>query len=100
MRAHTDLTPGTQALLELRAASKCEQKHVVLLRVRQSGDARSLPFLYALQTPNGCAPFGLGDCWGCLRQSTDLAETINAVTSRSGGVGANTAPPTAEAPEH
>jgi serine/threonine-protein kinase len=85
LRARTDLSPATRALLELRAASKCEQKHVALLRVRQSGDARSLPLLYALQTPTGCAPFGLGDCWGCLRQGTDLEDTIQAVISRTGG---------------
>jgi serine/threonine protein kinase len=82
MRTRTDLSPATQALLELRAAPKCENKRVALTRVRQFGDARSLPFLYALQTPTGCHPFGLGDCWGCLRQSTDLEDTIKAVTSR------------------
>ena len=90
LRARTDLSPPTQALLELRAATKCEQKHVALLRVRQLGDARSLPLLYALQNPKGCAPFGLGDCWGCLRQGTDLEDTIQAVTSRTAGAGSGT----------
>ena len=90
LRARTDLSPATQALLELRIAPKCEQKRVALLRVRQSGDGRSLPLLYALQNPKGCAPFGLGDCWGCLRQSTDLDDTIQAVMSRVSGT--STAP--------
>lgn len=84
MRNRKDLSPATQALLELRLAAKCEQKRVALLHVRQSGDARSLPLLYALQTPTGCAPFGLGDCWACLRQSTDLEDTIKVITGRTG----------------
>ncbi|PSM31355.1 serine/threonine-protein kinase, partial [Haliangium sp. UPWRP_2] len=96
MRSRTDLSAATQALLELRLAAKCEQKRVALLRVRQSGDARSLPLLYALQTPNGCAPFGLGDCWGCLRQSTDLQDTITAVTGRTGASAAAPAPESGE----
>ena len=97
LRARTDLSPATQALLELRLAGKCEQKRVALLRVRQFGDARSLPLLYALQAPNGCSPFGLGDCWGCLRQSTDLDDTISAVTGRASSAGA--APASPNAPE-
>jgi len=101
LRARTDLSPATQALLELRGAIKCEQKHVALLRVRQLGDARSLPLLYALQNPKGCSPFGLGDCWGCLRQGTDLEDTIQAVTSRTAGAGASagTDPGTENDPE-
>ncbi len=93
LHARTDLSPATQALLALRLAGKCEQKRVALLRVRQFGDARSLPLLYALQAPNGCSPFGLGDCWGCLRQSTDLDDTIQAVTSRASSAGAAPASP-------
>jgi hypothetical protein len=60
---------------------------VALIRVQQSGDARSLPYLKALQTPTGCHPFGLGDCWACLRQSPDLDNALKAVTGRSGGSG-------------
>ena len=84
MRSRTDLSPATQALLELRAAVKCEQKRAALLRVKQFGDSRCLTLVYALQTPTGCSPFGLGDCWACLRQSTDIEDTIKAVTGRSG----------------
>ena len=92
----TDLSPATQVMLELRAAVKCEQKRLVLAKVRQLGDARILPLLYALQTRNGCSPFGLGDCWGCMRQSTDIEDTIKAVSSRSGIAPAVAAPPPAE----
>lgn len=96
MRSRTDLSPATQVMLELRAAVKCEQKRLVLAKVRQIGDARSLPLLYALQTRNGCSPFGLGDCWGCMRQSTDIEDTIKAVANRSGVAPAGAAPPSAD----
>ncbi len=99
LRTHSDLSPATQALLELRAAGKCEQKHAALPRVRQFGDARSLPLLYALQTPTGCAPFGLGDCWACLRQSKDLDDTIKAVADRAGESGVPSQATAAESKE-
>ena len=71
--------------IELHAADKCEDKRGLLKRASQSGDLRALQQLKALRQTNNCGPFGVVDCWSCLRKGTELGAAIAAIEARTGG---------------
>lgn len=70
--------------IDLHAADKCEDKRGLLKRASQSGDLRALQQLKALQQTNNCGPFGVVDCWSCLRKGTELGAAIAAIEARTG----------------
>jgi hypothetical protein len=75
-------SPATQVALDLRSTDSCEEKKALLPRAAQAGDARLLPHLKSLQSANNCGPFGLMDCWACLRSDDALQTTISALASK------------------
>jgi hypothetical protein len=72
----------TLVALDLRAARTCEAKKALLPRVLRDGDHRALGQLKALQQTQGCGFLSLQDCWSCLRGTTQLQDTINALSAR------------------
>ena len=75
---------AAQVAMDLRAASKCEQKRALLPRASQYGDRRALQQLKWLEQKQNCGPYGLGDCGACLRQDGALHSAIAAIAARSG----------------
>jgi hypothetical protein len=81
--------------LELRSATGCDAKKALLLRARDHGDQRTLPFLLPLLARSGCGGFFTSrDCWPCLRENRSLEAAIAAINARlreeSGKSGART----------
>ncbi|MBL9003001.1 MAG: protein kinase [Myxococcales bacterium] len=74
-------SPATQIAIELRFSEACEEKRGLLPRAAQAGDARLLPHLKSLLSPRNCGPYGLLDCWACLRKD-DLLQTTIATLSK------------------
>ena len=70
--------------LDLRAATRCEDKRGLLGRAAQDGDQRALQQLRALLQTNSCGPYGVLDCWSCLREGSQLQDTIAALEKRVG----------------
>jgi hypothetical protein len=75
-------TPAARLALELRDAKGCDAHKALLPRVKAEADDRSSIPLGRLLKRSGCGFLGLGDCYGCLRSGTDLAEAIAAAKSR------------------
>ena len=74
-------SPATQIAIDLRLTEACEEKRGLLPRAAQVGDARLLPHLQQLVSTHNCGPYGLLDCWACLR-SDDLLQTTIATLSK------------------
>ena len=71
---------ATLVLIDLRQATKCENKRPLLARAALYGDQRALDHLVQVQAQkNGCGPGGQADCWNCLRHGSELQNTINAI---------------------
>lgn len=70
--------------LDLRAATRCEDKRELLDRAAKDGDQRVLQQLRALLQTNSCGPYGVLDCWSCLREGSQLQDAIAAVQKRVG----------------
>ncbi len=77
-------SPETLLLLDLRAATRCEQKKALLPRAGQQGGARVLQYLRGLQSPVGCGAGGKSDCWPCLRKGPALQSAASAIEQRGG----------------
>lgn len=75
--------PATQIAIELRLTDQCEEKHGLLPRAAQTGDARLVPHLKSLLSTRNCGPYGLIDCWACLRQDDRLPSTISTLSERA-----------------
>jgi serine/threonine-protein kinase len=75
-------SPATGVFLDLKASKTCTDRHELLERVGESGDARVLPTLKALKNPRGCGFMGMRDCWPCLRKDDALEAAIKAVEGR------------------
>lgn len=75
-------SPELNIAVALLHATRCEQKHGLLLRAKNVGDARSLKHLEALLDTKGCDG-GKSDCYPCLRADSRLADAIAAVKARS-----------------
>jgi serine/threonine protein kinase len=82
-------SPEALLLLDLRAATRCEQKRALLPRAGQHGGARVQRYLRTLQAPSGCGPGGQTDCWPCLRRDKGAAlqGAITAIDQRGGQPG-------------
>jgi serine/threonine-protein kinase len=70
--------------LDLRAAARCEDKRGLLDRAAKDGDQRVLQQLKALAQTNNCGPYGVLDCWSCMRGGSQLQDAIAAVQKRVG----------------
>jgi serine/threonine-protein kinase len=70
--------------IDLHVAARCEDKRALLPRAGRSGDQRALQVLRALQQTHNCGPYGLIDCYPCLRGDTSLQSAITAIESRTG----------------
>jgi hypothetical protein len=75
-------SPALNIAVALRYTARCEQKYALLLRAKNVGDRRSLPYLEPLTKTTGCGTGGKNDCYPCMRSDARLAETIAAVKSR------------------
>lgn len=75
-------TPSLKTVLDLRAATSCEDYLRVLPAVLRDGDQRCSATLRALKHSDGCGDDGQQDCYACLRESTLLDEALSAVEKR------------------
>lgn len=75
-------SPALLIALDLSKAKTCPNLKELLPRAKQFADARSLGKLKSLTARSGCGFLGLGDCFGCLRTGTALAEATKAAESR------------------
>ncbi|HYO95797.1 MAG TPA: serine/threonine-protein kinase, partial [Polyangiaceae bacterium] len=83
--ARSQLSPALRSLLKLQAAlkkPKCGELKALLPELARDADARAAPGLTRLADRRGCGFLGLSDCFGCLRASKDLANTLQAVRAR------------------
>ena len=69
--------------IELHAAARCEDKRALLPRAGRTGDQRALQVLHALQQTHSCGPFGLIDCYACLRGDGALQSAVAALEARA-----------------
>jgi eukaryotic-like serine/threonine-protein kinase len=81
VRAHA--SPAASVLLDMKAAQSCGAKRELMPRLKESGDARVLPYLKGLKPTSGCGFLGRRDCWSCLRKGAVLDDAITAVETRS-----------------
>lgn len=77
-------SPEALVLIDLRAATRCEQKKALLPRAGQQGGARVQTYLRGLQSTVGCGAGGKADCWPCLRRGPALQNAITAIDQRGG----------------
>jgi serine/threonine-protein kinase len=75
-------SPPLNIAVALRFASACPQRYALLLRAKNVGDERSLPYLHKLETTTGCGKKHDEDCNACLRADKRLDETIEAIGAR------------------
>ncbi len=75
-------SPAAAVYLDMRAANSCSEKHDLLERVTQEGDARILQQLRNLKQTSGCGFLDFEDCWPCMRRDRALDEAISAVAKR------------------
>ncbi|MDB4937864.1 MAG: serine/threonine protein kinase [Labilithrix sp.] len=83
VRAHA--SPAAALLFEFKAAQTCADKHDLLARAKDQGDARLLAALKPLKSTRGCGGFfrgGNSDCHPCMRKDTALDDAIGAIESR------------------
>lgn len=60
-------SPALLSVLDLRAATECEQFKTLLPTVAEKGDRRAIPAMVKLTNKRGCGDNKLGDCYECLR---------------------------------
>ncbi|HXX68253.1 MAG TPA: serine/threonine-protein kinase [Polyangiaceae bacterium] len=76
-------SPALAVLLDLRDAKSCEARHALLDRMRDEGDARSLPLLQQYGQTRGCGFLGAADCYPCMHRDELLTDAINAIQQRT-----------------
>ena len=76
-------SPELNVAVALQNAESCEQKHALLLRAKNVGDERSLPYIKPLAKTSGCGAAKKTDCWRCLRKDARLADAIAAIEQRA-----------------
>jgi serine/threonine-protein kinase len=81
MRAHA--SASVAIAIDLRAARTCEAKRALLPRATLEGDGRSLQQLLSLLDVHNCGPYGIADCFSCLRQDASLQGAISAIEART-----------------
>jgi hypothetical protein len=75
-------SPALNIASAFRFASSCEQYYALLMRAKNVGDERCLPYLQILQNTTGCGADQKEDCYPCLRKDARLAEAISAAQKR------------------
>jgi serine/threonine protein kinase len=70
-------------LLDFRDVKTCEDKHALLERVREQGDARMLSMLQPYEPTHGCGFLGRSDCYPCMHRDRLLAEAKSALEERA-----------------
>jgi serine/threonine protein kinase len=76
-------SPALAVLLDVRAARSCEDKHQLLERAQQEGDARLLPILQQYQSTRGCGFLGRSDCYPCMHRDRALYDAMAAIEQRA-----------------
>jgi serine/threonine-protein kinase len=75
-------SPALLIALDLGKSNSCGSYKKLLPRAVEHADARSVSSLKALTASRGCGFLGLGDCYGCLRGSKDLAAALKSAPTR------------------
>jgi serine/threonine-protein kinase len=75
-------SPASAFLLDLRAASTCEERHDVLAQSGSHADARAGEALHALESKRGCGRRLRFDCNPCLRKDDALGRAIEAAEAQ------------------
>ncbi len=73
-----------RVLIDLREASSCRERLLLLPKVERDADARILPHLEEMSRTTGCGADRRGDCFPCLRNDTQLERATQAVRGRAG----------------
>ncbi|MDP9000884.1 MAG: serine/threonine protein kinase [Myxococcota bacterium] len=76
-------SPALAALLDFRDAKTCEDKHALLERARDQGDARFLSLLQPYESTRGCGFLGRSDCHPCMHKDRLLSEAMGAIEQRA-----------------
>lgn len=76
-------SPELNVAVALRHTKHCEQIYALLLRAKNVGDARSLPYLEPLQKTHGCGAGGKQDCYPCMRKDDRLTKVIEHLKSKA-----------------
>jgi len=76
-------TPELSIAVALRFATSCPQRSALLSRAKTVGDERSLGYLNMYKATTGCGRRHRDDCYACLRSDSRLAETIDAIKTRT-----------------
>jgi serine/threonine-protein kinase len=76
-------SPALAVLLEFRDAKTCEDKHALLDRARDQGDARFLTALQPYESSRGCGFIGRSDCYPCMHKDRLLWEAKGAIEDRA-----------------
>jgi serine/threonine-protein kinase len=70
-------------LLDFRNAKSCEDKHSLLERARDQGDARLIAVLGQYESTRGCGFLGRSDCYPCMRRDRLLRDAISTMEDRA-----------------
>jgi eukaryotic-like serine/threonine-protein kinase len=76
-------SPAAAILLDLRAATTCEERRNVVGRAVEHADARAVPELMALAKKGGCGRRRRHDCHPCLRKDDTLSRALAAAEARA-----------------
>ncbi len=98
-KAGKEASPALAVAIDLVKAKTCGEYKAVLPRAAAHADARSEKRLAALTHRRGCGFLGLGDCFECLRRTSELSDALKSAKARPAPVvGAAPAPSPASAP--
>ncbi|HSC88452.1 MAG TPA: serine/threonine-protein kinase [Polyangiaceae bacterium] len=75
--------PALSLAIDLMSVKDCEAAARLVKQAALVGDSRALPELRRLQKKTGCGTSAAGDCYPCLRESQDLALSIDTIEKRS-----------------
>jgi serine/threonine protein kinase len=76
-------SPALAVLLDFRDAKSCEDKHSLLERARDQGDARLLSMLQPYESTRGCGFLGRSDCYPCMHRDRMLGDARSAIEERA-----------------
>jgi serine/threonine-protein kinase len=80
-------SPALAVLLDFRDARTCDEKHALLDRARDQGDARLLSVLQPYGSSRGCGFLGRSDCYPCMHRDRMLEDAKAAIEERATRVG-------------
>jgi serine/threonine-protein kinase len=76
-------SPALAVLLDFRDAKSCEDKHSLLERARDQGDARLLSMLQPYESTRGCGFLGRSDCYPCMHRDRLLTDARSVIEERA-----------------